>query len=313
MKRFTTLLLVAVGTLTAQAQTGCGLPHDINNNGSVDIEDFLSILGLFGDQDSDGDGVYDSIDTCFDLESCNYLEVDAEFCLYPDAVGDCDGDCPADANGDGICDVFSCGAPVSYQGYDYATVSIGDQCWLAENLRSEHYRNGDPIPGGLSAYELGNTNQGAQTFLENNEAQLTAFGRMYNWYAVIDDRALCPAGWHVPSDGEFMTLEMTLGMSSADANSIYARGTTQGTQLKASASDSPAWNGSNSSGFSALPGGESTDNGSFLNDGVVGWFWTSTPASASGWYRSVDSYNPTVYRNSLSSPNYYVHVRCLQD
>ena len=59
MQRLTTLLLLAGITFITQAQTDCGLPHDINNNGSVDIEDFLSILGLFGDQDSDGDGLYD--------------------------------------------------------------------------------------------------------------------------------------------------------------------------------------------------------------------------------------------------------------
>ncbi len=68
-------------------------------------------------------------------------------------------------------------------------------------------------------------------------------------------RGLCPSGWHVPTDGEFMTLEMELGMSESEANGTGWRGTDQGTQMKSSASDSPAWNGTNTSGFSGLAGG----------------------------------------------------------
>ena len=125
MQRLTTLLLLAGITFTVQAQTNCGLLHDSNANGFVDIEDFLSILGLFGDQDSDGDGVYDSLDNCIDLEACNFMEIDAELCSYPDAIGDCNGNCPLDADGDGVCD-FNCGFPINYQGYNYATVQIGE-------------------------------------------------------------------------------------------------------------------------------------------------------------------------------------------
>ena len=147
MQRLTTLLLLAGITFITQAQTDCGLPHDINNNGSVDIEDFLSILGLFGDQDSDGDGLYDSQDECIDLLSCNFLDHDAEFCTYPSANGDCSIDCPFDSDGDGICDV-DCGVTKNYQGYDYQTVQIGGQCWFAENLRTQNYTNGDDILSG---------------------------------------------------------------------------------------------------------------------------------------------------------------------
>ena len=78
---------------------------------------------------------------------------------------------------------------------------------------------------------------------------------LYNWYAVDDARGLCPSGWHVPTDGEYMTLEMALGMSESEANDTGWRGTDQGTQMKSSPSDDPSWNGTNTSGFSALAGG----------------------------------------------------------
>ena len=80
---------------------------------------------------------------------------------------------------------------------------------------------------------------------------------------VDDARGLCPSGWHVPTDGEFMTLEMELGMSESEANGTGWRGTDQGTQMKSSASDSPAWNGTNTSGFSGLAGGYRSYSGDF--------------------------------------------------
>ena len=295
MQRLTTLLLLAGTAFTVQAQTDCGLPHDINNNGSVDIEDFLSILGLFGDQDNDGDGVYDSQDNCFDLTSCNYMEVNAEFCSYPDAIGDCNGNCPLDEDGDGVCDLFSCGASVSYQGYDYATVLIGDQCWFAENLRNENYQNGDEILSDLSDSEWQGSGSGAVAVYGEDSGcsnyssdidacdpaqSLAKYGRLYNWFAVSDTRGLCPSGWHVPTDEEWMITEIALGMSAAEANELDWRGTDQGAKLKASPFDALSWDGTNSSGFSAVPGGSRGENGFFYNGGLLGAWWTSTVVSS---------------------------------
>ena len=86
--------------------------HDSNSNGTIDIEDFLSVLG----SDVDSDGLWDSQDGCTDIEACNYLEPLAGICTYPDALGDCNGNCSADDDGDGICDYLACGDVVSYQG-----------------------------------------------------------------------------------------------------------------------------------------------------------------------------------------------------
>ena len=107
-------------------------------------------------------------------------------------------------------------------------------------MRNEHYANGDAIPGDLSNSEWENaddTNLGAQAIYNNDVSNLADYGRLYNWYAVDDARGLCPSGWHVPTDGEFMTLEMELGMSESEANDTGWRGTDQGTQMKSSPGD----------------------------------------------------------------------------
>ena len=102
---------------------------------------------------------------------------------------------------------------MNYHGYDYATVQIGEQCWFAENLRGESYSDGEAIPTDLSDSEWAGTAEGAVSVYDGDMANLSAYGRLYNWYAVEDSRGLCPSGWHIPSDGEFIMLELELGMS----------------------------------------------------------------------------------------------------
>ena len=79
---------------------------------------------------------------------------------------------------------------VTFDGYTYDLVAIGDQCWFAENLRTEHYANGDAIPGELSNSEWQNTTEGAQAIYSNDASNLADYGRLYNWYAV-DDARVC--------------------------------------------------------------------------------------------------------------------------
>lgn len=214
---------------------------------------------------------------------------------------------------------------INYQGYDYALVAIGSQCWFAENLRTDAYANGDPIPGELSAGDWSSTTSGAQSVYGEGSspcnlepcdevANLAEYGRLYNWYAVDDARGLCPSGWHVPSDMDFMTLEMELGMTSDQANlSANERGTDQAAQLKASDSDFPAWNSTNFSGFSALPGGARGFSGNFNNVGGNTDFWTSTQSSTGAWNRRMSSINPWVSRWPDSNLHYGFSVRCVRD
>ena len=208
---------------------------------------------------------------------------------------------------------------VNFDGHTYALVAIGTQCWFAENLRSDNYRNGDAIPGNLNDSQWTSTSSGAQAVYgegssnvyqgSSDEApNLATYGRLYNGYAVNDSRGLCPSGFHVPSDEEWLTLEMALGMTSSQANSTGWRGTDQGTQLK-----TPSWGGTNSCDFSALPGGYRSDtHGYFSNQGFGGYWWSSSPIGANAWNRFLFSDYPHVYRYNYCT-RYGFSVRCVRD
>ena len=267
MKHFLTLFALLVTSL-AYGQESCPNMHDSNGNGTIDIEDFLSVLGIFGDVDVDEDGIWDSQDNCPDLTACNYSDEENESCLYEDSVGVCGGSCESDSDGDGLCDTHNCGTSFAYQGYDYQTVQIGSQCWFAENLRNVAYANGDEIPSSLSDEEWLYTNSGAVAVYGEGTSDCTnesplgdacdeswsigEYGRLYNWFAVDDERGLCPSGWNIPSDGDWMTMEIALGMSEGEANGYDWRGLDQGTQMKTDIGWYDEGNGSNSSGFSEI-------------------------------------------------------------
>ena len=210
---------------------------------------------------------------------------------------------------------FVCGtSSVTFDGHDYSTVQIGDQCWFAENLRTTEYADGTNIPEVTDNSAWGGLSAGGRCSYDNDASNLETYGYLYNWYAVDDSRGLCPNGWHVPTDGEWMTLEMELGMSESEAYSTGHRGTDQGTQMKSSASDTPSWNGSNTSGFSALPGGlRDSGNGDFYNEGGSGFWWSASPSGLSGaWYRLLASGIYNVYRaNGYQRCGF--SVRCVRD
>ena len=227
-----------------------------------------------------------------------------------------------------LCTYLECFGP-TFDGHTYEAVEIGDQCWFAENLRTTTYADGTDIPAGLTDGEWTATTSGAtavygegSSYCENfspdidacDEAQsLAEYGRLYNWYAVDDARGLCPSGWHVPTDGEWMVLEMELGMSESEANSTGWRGTDEGTQLKSTYGWYNGGNGTDDFGFSALPGGHrSYSNGYFYFAGSGGHWWSSSPSGGSAWYRFLYGYNPDVSWDD-SSPRYGFSVRCLRD
>jgi uncharacterized protein (TIGR02145 family) len=223
----------------------------------------------------------------------------------------CDGTA-VDCSGAGPCS----GVPfVFFDAKQYALVEIGNQCWFKENLASDNYRNGDPIPGDLSDFLWQNTNKGAQAISDEtwgDVSVLGTYGRLYNGYATQDSRGLCPMGFHVPSDEDWMTLEMAMGMTQAQANDWGWRGTDQATQMKASPSDSPYWDGSNTSGFSGLPAGFRNYNGSWYNLGFSGHWWSSSPYYNHAFNRVLYSGFSQVLRFS-TEPQYGLSVRCVKD
>ncbi|NOZ08942.1 MAG: PEGA domain-containing protein, partial [FCB group bacterium] len=155
-------------------------------------------------------------------------------------------------NGTGEC--------IDIDGNSYKTITIGKQEWMAENLKVTHYRNGDPIPTGFSNSEWANLSTGACAVYNNYPSNAGTYGNLYNRYAVDDDRGVCPDGWHVPTDTEWMELEMTLGMTYEEAHNTGWRGTNEGSQLAGNAelcTDGDLVNNEEfgSSGFTAHPGG----------------------------------------------------------
>jgi uncharacterized protein (TIGR02145 family) len=198
---------------------------------------------------------------------------------------------------------FVCGtSTVTYDSHDYTTVQIGGQCWFAENLRNDNYNNGTLIPGSLDNSTWTTTNSGAQAVYgqggANEASNLATYGRLYNWYAV-NTGLLCPTGWHVPTDSEWTTLETGLGGSA-----------TAGDAMKAA---TPSWDGTNSTGFSALPGGYRYDfDGSFQDRGTGVYWWSSSPTYTDGWYRGLGTGSASVVRNSFGMRGGFA-VRCVQD
>ena len=204
----------------------------------------------------------------------------------------------------------------------YETVILGEQLWMAENLKTTHYQNGDDIPHVINTSDWDNLSTGAYCEYENNQINSEIYGRLYNWYTIDDSRGVCPEGFHVPSDDEFKQLEMFLGMSQQEANNVSFRGTDQGSQLAGRADlwndgdleNNPAFD---STGFAAIPGGaRSGENINFIDMNIWGDYWSSTtqdpnnPNIWGSWVRNFAWYNSAVHRQ-VCDRHYGMAIRCL--
>jgi uncharacterized protein (TIGR02145 family) len=152
----------------------------------------------------------------------------------------------------------------------YSTVIIGTQEWTAENLNACTFRNGDLIPEAKTNEEweeAGKEGKAAWCYYDNDPANGIKYGRLYNWYAVNDKRGLAPEGWHIATEDEWALLWNYLGGD-----------TLAGEKMKNIRGWSMNGNGNNSSGFSALPGGN-REQGKFTLSSEFGFFWSSTQAS----------------------------------
>ena len=210
------------------------------------------------------------------------------------------------------------GTVTDIDGNVYQTVKIGDQWWMAENLKVTHYRNGDAIPNVTDNTEWTNLTTGAYCEYDNSSDNVAMYGRLYNGYAVDDSRKLAPEGWHVPTDAEWKQLEMALGMSQSEADDAGWRGTNEGSKLAGRAdlwSDGGLENNAEFgiSGFSALPGGYRYGGGYFTLKGAKGSFWSSAESSSGyAWLRALSGLGSGVGRDSGDEP-YGFSVRCVRD
>jgi uncharacterized protein (TIGR02145 family)/prepilin-type N-terminal cleavage/methylation domain-containing protein len=178
------------------------------------------------------------------------------------------------------------------------TVTIGSQTWMQNNLN-------------VGAMVTGVTAQTNNTTFEkycysDTESNCTTYGGLYQWdeamqYVITAGfQGICPAGFHIPTDAEYKTLEMSLGMSQATADTTGWRGTTEGTQLKPGGT----------SGFNGLLAGYRNTAGSFVSLSSSAYLWSSSESSSSAWYRYLGSGNAPVYR-STDAKGYGFSVRCL--
>jgi len=212
---------------------------------------------------------------------------------------------------------FETGTVTDIDGNIYQTVKIGNQWWMAENLKVTHYRNGDPIQNISDNSEWAGLSTGAYCEYENDPTNGATYGNLYNWYAVDDSRNIAPAGWHVPSDAEWKQFEMFIGMSQEEADGVDWRGTAEGGKLKEAGTthwNSPNTGATNESGFTALSGGyRSVNAGYFYYIGYGAFFWSSTEFdSEDAWYRGLHYDRSEVYRIYPDKP-YGFSIRCVRD
>lgn len=209
---------------------------------------------------------------------------------------------------------------IDIDGNEYKTVPIGDQVWMKENLKVTHFRNGDPISRENSDYFWKYVYDAKYCSYKNSEDELAEFGALYNWYAVSDSRNIAPEGWHVPTDDEWKQLEIILGMNLAEVNTseTIGRGTDIGAKLKSldiwSNDDNGISNGTNESGFSALPAGmRSAQDGKFHFKEFAGYFWCASEAGRNyAWYRSLTNWYTNINRD-YGDLGAGMSVRCVKD
>lgn len=165
----------------------------------------------------------------------------------------------------------------------------GSQWWFVNNLRVRRYANGDPIEYVSDSRDWSKANYGAISAYNNDTTLVDRHGYLYNWFAVVDERGVCPAGWEVPTDGDWMTLEVFLGMDSGVLDGAGSRGAEEnvGGVMKDTSATSwaqPNEGGVNTSGFTALGSGSRFFNGNFTGMGRTGFWWTSTHRNTAGLY-----------------------------
>lgn len=198
------------------------------------------------------------------------------------------------------------GTITDQDGNTYKTITIGTQVWMAENLRTTKYRNGDVIPEYASGISWSGITTGAVCAYNNTTSSdtINTYGRLYNWYAATDSRGIAPTGWHVPTDAEWTVLTTFLG---ADAgNKLLETGTTHWTMSSSS---------TNESGFTALPNGERfTSEGIYNGMHNNAYFWTSTSLNAyNAMMRSLQAGNPSSYMQANFYKQYGFGIRCVKD
>jgi uncharacterized protein (TIGR02145 family) len=211
----------------------------------------------------------------------------------------------------------STGTMTDQDGNVYKTLIIGNQWWMAENLKVTHYRNGDAILKVTDDTVWENLTTSAYCAYDDNESNVNTYGYLYNFYAVDDTRKLAPEGWHIPTETEWQALIDFLGGISVAGGKLKETGTTHWT--------SPNDYATNESGFTALPGGRApTCSEDFLRINFSASFWSSTEtydAALTAWgyslFNTQNPYLPSVTGGAISPWDDAKYngfsIRCIKD
>jgi uncharacterized protein (TIGR02145 family) len=315
MKKVLLPLLIAIVYFSCVKDPSTGLPYDKKGTGKkVDVchregngsfhtinisSNAVPAHLAHGDviPDADGDG-YTKVNPCGigAQNDCN----DDNPAIHPGAKEICDNGVDDNCNGkiDEECIKF---------------VTICNQAWMARNLEVKSFRDGTPIPQVTDVAEWTNTTKPAWCYYANVTANGITYGVLYNWFAVngdIDgdgdkDKELAPTGWHVASDAEWKTLSDCLGGAAIAGGPLKEAGGAHWTAPNAGAT--------NSSGFTALPGGFRNNAGSFESIGFKGYWWTATESSSTNAvYRFLD-YNTVILTAANDDKNHGFSVRCVRN
>lgn len=182
----------------------------------------------------------------------------------------------------------------------YHIVKIGEQIWMAENLKTSKYNDGTEIPLVTGEIEWANLTTPGYCLYDNSD---DSYGALYNWYTVNTDK-LCPAGWHVPSDGEWTELITFVGGESIAGSKLKDLGTNDWIVTTVGVT--------NEYYFTALPGGDRSKDGAFVFIGTYGFWWSSNGQVTDAPMRSMKANENSVGR-SFWDMNYGHSVRCVQD
>jgi uncharacterized protein (TIGR02145 family) len=294
-------------------------PGDANGDGLVNVLDIIVIGNYFVDIDDLG-LCHLNADVNID-SNVNILDIIEIINIFSSDNNDHETGSVTDADGN-----------------TYQTVFIGDQEWMSENLRVTTYSNGDAILTGLNGSEWETTTQGAYAVydhtsesadgIDSSEEMVAAYGRMYNWYAVDDERGLCPEGWHIPSDADWSQLTSYLGsqgypntnVSSGVGNALKScRQVNSPLGSNCNTTDHPRWNesashyGFDAYGFSALPAGfRYRQGGDYFSLGSGMYVWSSTVYSSDqSWFRWISGGGTVVRTMDWKRSGF--SVRCVRD
>jgi len=339
MKKVILTMVVLAVSVSAIAQSiyADSWDPDANADGNVGVTDLLALLSVFGDYDLDNDGIWDSVDDCVgaydECGVCNGAGILEGFCscdgLSLDAIGECGGNCLEDYDGDGICDEFSgpCfGAEeITYFGHSYELVEIGEQCWFKDNLRTPYFNDGTEISLTFDDNDWYWTTQPAYCYYNDSEVNISDHGFIYNGPTLLSELNVCPTGWHVPTDGEFIELEIVAGMDPDEVYSPGWRGMTgnggtsgPGYVLKSTS----LWddfmgmsgNGSDSLGFQWHPSGTRISNGNYAYLNESSFLWTAPENGISFIHKVVFSVDGIErFPRDLNNDDGGFSIRCLKD